>query len=204
MLYIIIVAVALVAILLFNCLALSMGIVNALFDIGIVLIGVCAVDVLLAWMIHSIPEKKINPFKDKYAMYSWEKKLYKILKIRLWKDKIPETGGKLCNFAKDKVYNMEDNAYVLKFLRETCYAEIMHFYSAFLGFWVLLAVPYVWTIALPIAVVNAFLQILPVMVQRYNRARLILLYRRNEKNTKLKEEKYEFEAVGEDVVQHNA
>jgi hypothetical protein len=34
---------------------------------------------------------------------------------------------------------------------------------------------------LPVAVINAFLQLLPVIVQRYNRTRLVTLYRFNER-----------------------
>jgi hypothetical protein len=61
---------------------------------------------------------------------------------------------------------------------ETAYAEIMHIYSAPLGFILLLFAPGAlkWTIALPVILVNFFLQIPPVLVQRYNRHRLQKLY----------------------------
>ena len=65
------------------------------------------------------------------------------------------------------------------FLRETCYAEIMHEYSAPLAFLILFAAPGAlkWTIALPVAVVNFILQTFPIAVQRYNRNRLTKIYR---------------------------
>ena len=101
------------------------------------------------------------------------------MKIKSWKDKIPETGALLKIFDKTKIENSEDPAYLHTFLRETCYAEIMHEYSAPLAFLILFAAPGAlkWTIALPVAVVNFILQMFPIAVQRYNRNRLTKLYR---------------------------
>ena len=67
-------------------------------------------------------------------------------------------------------------------MEETVYAEIMHLVSAFLGFLVVFINLKLWLIVgLPLAIFNLILQIMPVMVQRYNRPKLMLAYRRNEK-----------------------
>ena len=161
-----------------NLLFTSISTGNVFLFTFVSLFAVVAIDALIAWIVHSIPEKKIHPFKKFYQTGKRERKLYEKLGVRKWKDIIPESGKYLCNFAKDKVERPNDNKYVLKFLVETCYAEIMHEISFFLGF-VLLFMPYRWTIVLPVCCVNAFLQLLPVIVQRYNRVRLESVYKFN-------------------------
>ena len=140
---------------------------------------VVAIDAIIAAIVHAIPEKHIHPLKKVYKIGKRERKFYEKLGVRNWKDIIPESGKYLCNFAKDKIYEPNNNVYVLKFLRETCYAGIMHLISIFLGFVPLAFLPYRLTIVLPICIINAFLQLLPVIVQRYNRIRLITLYNFN-------------------------
>lgn len=180
-LYLCIILVSFTTICIGNCLYYS-SITMALWTV-LALAEVCAVDGLLAWIIHSIPEERINPFAPMYEVSTKERKFYEKLGVRKWKDSIPESGKQLCNFAKDKVEKPEDNIYLLKFLRETCYAETMHVLSFFLQF-LLLLLPYIrLSVILPVLLVNGFLQLLPVIVQRYNRHRMVKLYRYNEKHS---------------------
>lgn len=190
-LYFIIIAISLAIIIVTNIAFTSIGAGNIVLHAFLNLIIVVGIDAIIAWIVHSIPEKRIHPFKKFYIISKTEKKFYEKLGVRKWKTKIPESGKYLCNFAKDKVEDPNNNEYVLKFLRETCYAEIMHFISIFFGFLSLAFMPYKLSIVLPIVSVNAILQLLPVIVQRYNRVRLISLYNYNEKHKKeiLKNEK---------------
>ncbi|MBQ1943155.1 MAG: hypothetical protein II368_05895 [Clostridia bacterium] len=137
-----------------------------------------ALDAVIACLTRALPKKLFAVERKRYAVSDKEKKCYDKLKIKAWKDKIPETGALLKIFDKTKVTSPEDPAYLALFLRETAYAEIMHIYSAPLGFILLLFAPGAlkWTIALPVILVNFFLQIPPVLVQRYNRHRLQKLY----------------------------
>ena len=139
-------------------------------------------DGIAALTIRSLPKGKVNPFSKFFCERKGERKFYEKIGVRGWKDLIPESGKYLCHFAKDKIAKPKDNVYILKFLRETCYAEIMHIISIPLAFVPIFFLPYSLTIFLPVAVVNAFLQILPVIVQRYNRIRLITLYNFNERH----------------------
>ena len=145
---------------------------------------VFVIDAVVAAIVHAIPENKINPFSRCYKTGKKERKFYEKLGVKKWKDIIPESGKYLCHFAKDKVYEPNNNEYVLKFLRETCYAGIMHIVSIFLGFVPLIFLPEKLNIVLAICLVNAFLQLLPVIVQRYNRDRLYKLYSFNKKHSK--------------------
>lgn len=151
-------------------------------------------DALIAWLTRLLPEKAVDPFRKIYRVGKWEKKVYKKLGIVKWKDKIPEAGGLLAKFQKKKVLDFHDNTYIMTFMRESVYAEVMHVISAIAG----LAVPalcvlrLLWPdvipqvhwcvrIALPVALVNFVLQVLPVMVQRYVRPQLMSVYLRNQK-----------------------
>ena len=55
--------------------------------------------------------------------------------------------------------------------------------GAVVGFLLIFVFPleYVWCFGFPIALVNAFLQLLPVFIQRYNRPKLLKLYEYNKK-----------------------
>lgn len=104
-----------------------------------------------------------------------EYKFYDKIKIRKWKDKIPECGG-LVNFKKDKLApNPKDKKYILKFIDETYYAEITHalmIITAFIGF---LFVPKELKIpmGLPILIAYSLLNIPSILIQRHTRYRLM-------------------------------
>lgn len=134
-----------------------------------------------------VPERKMNPFARVWKVHHFERCFYVKIGIRRWKDKIPETGGLLVGFSKSAVADRHDNTYLLKFLKETCYAELMHIISIPCGFLVLLltlawdSIPhFIAWFGLPVAIVNAVLQLLPIFVQRYVRPFLLSAYRYNE------------------------
>lgn len=128
-----------------------------------------------------IPKKFYNPLAKRFNCLRMEKRLYTKLGIRKWKDKIPETGGLLVGFGKSHATELHNNAYVYKFMQETCYAEVMHLLSVPLGFLVLPLCPHVLRVgvALPVAVINSVLQLLPAMVQRFVRPQLLRVYKGN-------------------------
>lgn len=137
------------------------------------------IDAAVAVCVRCYPEKKIDVFSRYFTVSQRERALYERLGVRRWKDVIPESGKYLCHFAKDKIAEPANNVYILKFLRETCYAEVMHECSFVLSFAALLFLPYRLHIVLPVVLTNALLQLLPAIAQRYNRCRLVKLYRFN-------------------------
>ncbi len=148
---------------------------------GLTLFAVVAIDAIVAAVVHAVPERKINPFAKCFQASQKERSFWEKLGVRKWKDIIPESGKYLCHFSKTNVEQPNNNEYVLKFLRETCYAEVMHIISIFLGFIPLAFMPIKLTVVLPVCFINAVLQTLPVIVQRYNRIRLIALYNFNKR-----------------------
>lgn len=172
-----------------SVLAVSIGVrVYSLSD-GVILLSILfslllliIIDAVVAIFVRMFPKKWVNPFNKIYTVHKWESKFYVKLAIRKWKDLIPESGKMLTGFGKREVLDMKDNAYLFKFMEETVYAEVMHLLSAVLGFLVVFVNLKLWLlVGIPLAIFNFILQILPAMVQRYNRPKLMLAYRRNEK-----------------------
>ena len=181
-LYLTIIFVASCTVALFNALFASMGAGIAVLHTALNVVLMVAIDAIIALIVHSVPEEKIDPFKKIFVASNKERKFYEKLGVRVWKDIIPESGKALAGFDKRQVEKPNDNTYILKFLRETCYAGIMHVISIFACFVVFAFMPYKLSIVLPVVLTNVFLQVLPVIVQRYNRIRLISLYYFNKRH----------------------
>jgi glycosyl-4,4'-diaponeurosporenoate acyltransferase len=153
---------------------------NFLLLFGLVAIGVVfeiAVDGLVATIARLMPAKFADNTKKVYQVSAKEKKFYEKLKIRMWKDKIPEIGH-FTGFRKNKLAEPQSVEYVDRFLLESCYGELGHFFSLFLGFTVLLLYPLseVWfALAIPVAIVNFFLNLPSILVLRYNSYKLVVL-----------------------------
>lgn len=127
--------------------------------------------------------KKINPMSKRHQVHDWEDKFYVKLGIRKWKDKIPELGKLFEGFDKSQVGDMKDNEHVKQFIAETILAEYIHVSSAILGLLAVFGCLKTWYIVgLPLLLANFIINIMPAMVQRYNRPKLMLLYKRNERN----------------------
>ena len=143
----------------------------------VVIDSVCALFVR-----YCLPKKVFNPFLKGYRVGKFERKFYERIGVRKWKDRIPEAGQLFANFAKTEIADMTNNEYVYKFMSETIYAEIMHWLSAIFSFLIVfIDLSLALTVALPLIVGNMILNILPVIVQRYNRPKLMVLYQRNER-----------------------
>ena len=154
------------------------------------------VDAIVAIVIRKMPEKWFQ--KDKGIFHTGEKELkfYTFLKVQKWKDFIPELGS-FTGFHKNKVANPFDNDYIARFILEARYGVAVHFYSVpasfliLLGDWIMyLGQSNIWlTIALPVAIVNAILIVLPAFILKYNLPRLVRIYNNNIELQKRKEER---------------
>ena len=148
--------------------------------LGLVWIGVVfeiLVDGLIATIARLMPAKCADHTKKVFTVSAKEKRFYEKLKIRAWKDKIPEIGH-FTGFRKNKLVDPQSVEYVDRFLLESCYGEIGHFFSLFFGFAVLVLYPLsnVWfALAIPVAIVNFFLNLPSILVLRYNSYKLVVL-----------------------------
>jgi hypothetical protein len=128
-----------------------------------------ALDGLLAILINKMPDKWFGTDNPLYRVSDTERELYKKLKVRLWKDKVWELGG-LGGFSKKNLTEPDDPAYIEKFIIECNKGVLTHRLSYPIGFLAMLTLPNVCalTIALPVSLVNLYLNILPTLALRYN------------------------------------
>jgi hypothetical protein len=157
---------------------------TAVWYLVIALVVLCtalqfALDGLLAIIIKKLPDKFFGIDNPAYCVSEGERKLYKMLKVRNWKDKVWELGG-LGGFSKKKLIDPNDPEYIEKFIVECNKGVLTHRLCYPIGFLPMLFIPNVcaFSIALPVAVVNLFLNILPTMVLRYNTPKLHALLSR--------------------------
>ena len=110
--------------------------------------------------------------------------LYKKLRVRLWKDKVWELGG-LGGFSKKELKEPDNPRYIERFIIECNKGVITHRLSYPIGFLAMLTLPgaCAFTVALPVAAVNVFLNVLPTLALRYNTPTLKSLLSRMEKRS---------------------
>ena len=144
-----------------------------------------AIDALVALAVRLLcPPSLADARRRIWHVHKWERSLYVRLGIRHWKDKIPEAGGLLVGFSKKRIAEPKNAAYLRRFLAEGVLAECMHALSIPAGFALLLPLfPHRLCFGLPIALINALLNLLPLLVQRYVRPFLLARLRRIEEKT---------------------
>ena len=156
-----------------------------LFTLGFTVAAVI-VDAIVAIVIRKMPERWFQQDKGIFKTSERELKFYRFLKVHKWKDFVPELGS-FTGFHKNKVATPFDNEYISRFILEARYGVAIHFYSVPASFLIILCdwrmyagESNLWlTIALPVAIVNAILIVLPAFILKYNLPRLIAIYNNN-------------------------
>ena len=138
-----------------------------------------ALDGLIAIIINKMPDRLFAVNNPLYNVSKFEQELYKKLKVRTWKDKIWELGG-LGGFSKKNLANSNSPEYIEKFIIECNKGVFTHRLSYPIGFLPMLFISNMCacSIALPVAMVNLFLNILPTLVLRYNTPKLQAMLKR--------------------------
>jgi hypothetical protein len=145
-----------------------------------------ALDGIIAIAINKMPDKWFGIDNPLYHVTAFEKSLYKKLNVRLWKDKVWELGG-LGGFSKKSLKNPADPEYVERFIIECNKGVMTHRLAYPIGFLAMLTLksPCNFTIALPVALVNLFLSVLPTIVLRHNTPMLKSLLKRISRNKEM-------------------
>ncbi|MBR2617194.1 MAG: hypothetical protein IKC56_03045 [Clostridia bacterium] len=136
-----------------------------------------AIDGLFAFLINKLPGKWFGVNNRLFHVTKAERKLYKKLRVRRWKDKLWELGG-LGGFSKKTIAQPDSPEYLEKFIIECHRGVAVHRVGYVMGFLAMLTLPNVCalTIALPVAVVNVFINSLSTMALRYNTPTLKAMY----------------------------
>lgn len=143
-----------------------------------------ALDALIALLINKMPDRWFETDSAFFCVTETEKKLYQKLNVRQWKDKVWELGG-LGGFSKKNLKEPNNPQHIKKFILECNKGVVTHRLSYPIGFLAMLTLlnPCSYTIALPVAIINLYLNILPTIVLRYNTPKLKALLRRLEKGS---------------------
>ena len=185
--YLTIILIAAIFISSFNILCNSMTFgFSPFWTICVVVLGVIieiAIDGLLAFIIHSFPDKWFNKDKKIFDVSRKERKFYEKLNIKNWKDKVAELGA-LGGFRKNKVQNPNDPKYSERFLIESNKGYVEHVVGIILGFSVIFIFPlkYALSVGVPVAIVNLLLNSMSAMILRYNTPKLHTLHKRAMRN----------------------
>lgn len=128
-----------------------------------------AFDISIAGIIKAMPDKWFGVDNPRYLVTDRERKFYGKLKVRYWKDYVWELGG-IGGFSKKKLAEPNSPEYIEKFIIECNKGVLIHRLSYPVGFLAMLTLPNICslTVALPVAIVNLFLNILPTLALRYN------------------------------------
>ena len=173
-----------------------------IFTVALTIIAIL-LDALVALIIRKMPEKYFQKDKGIFRTTEKEMKFYNFIKVQKWKDYVPELGS-FTGFHKNKVANPFDNEYIARFILEARYGIAIHFYSVPASFLLILldwkmyiGQSNIWlTIALPVAIINAILIVLPAFVLKHNLPRLLRIY---SNNIDLQRRKAEREAKNKEI-----
>ena len=145
-------------------------------------------DGLIAFIIRRMPEKWFSEDKGMFKASRKELIFYKKIGVDKWKNYVPEL-GMFTGFSKGKVVDPNDNKYIARFILEARYGVAIHLFSVPFSFLLLLGdynmytghPNIILTIALPVAVVNAILIVLPAFILKFNLHRLVKIYESNKR-----------------------
>lgn len=143
-----------------------------------------ALDGLIAIIINKMPDRFFSVDNPLYNVSDSEKAFYKKIKVRSWKDKVWELGA-LGGFSKKNLADPSSPEYIERFIIECNKGVLTHRLSYPIGFLPMLLIPNVcaFSIALPVAAVNLFLNILPTLILRYNTPKLQVMLKRMQRKS---------------------
>ena len=97
----------------------------------------------------------------------------KVLKIKVWKDKVLELGA-LNGFRKNKFTDQNSPEYIKYFIVENNIGYVDHLFSIIFGSLLIFAypAPIFWSMGLPTILISFILNYMPVAILRYNYPRL--------------------------------
>ena len=129
-----------------------------------------------------LPRRIFHGDRPPFAPFGWEKngKVYERLHIRRWKDHVPDMSRIMKNMVKKKLPAGSSSAHMNLLVQETCVAELIHALLIVAGLWLLHIWPGIggWIVYLVYALVGN----LPfIIIQRYNRPRLVRLVEKTRK-----------------------
>lgn len=122
-----------------------------------------------------LPRKNFDYTTFPYRLHRWEQdgRIYEKLRIRKWKDRVPDMSKRVKVMFAKKLVNPRDPEYTRRLILETCVAELVHRVLFLLS---PIFAQYMTGVYADLAMLVYALGNLPfILIQRYNRPRLIRL-----------------------------
>lgn len=141
------------------------------------------INVIVPWLVRFlVPKRFFNENVWLFRERETEIAFYRKIKVNKWKGKLPDA-EKLIHFQRSSLPCNMDEAYINRFITECCIAELGHLTVGIVGFsslFLSLLLPYelqikAFIVFFILSVIDLFVQILFIIIQRYNRPRLIKL-----------------------------
>lgn len=137
--------------------------------------------ILAHWIGEALPRRWFCWDRFPYRTWSWERqgKVYERLKIRSWKDWLPDKSRIVKSMVPKRVGSCPSSCSVYRLIRETCVAETVHFALCLLAF----PICFFWESSVGILLFLLYIvcNIPFMMLQRYNRPALVSLAKKLEK-----------------------
>lgn len=141
------------------------------------------INIIIPWLVRFLVPKRL--FDENIWLFkerSFESSFYRKIKVNKWKGKLPDA-ERLIRFQRSYLPQNIDKAYINRFITECCIAELGHLAVGISGFFSLLFPVFfpqnlqlrVGIIFFVMSVIDLFAQSLFIIIQRYNRPRLIRL-----------------------------
>ncbi|MCL2821696.1 MAG: hypothetical protein FWD86_00645 [Firmicutes bacterium] len=182
--------------------ALDMSPWYAVFSVLAFTVIIFISNIVIAVLLRLLPLRFFAPRLKLFHSIKSERRFWEKLGIKRWKIIVPDVLNILKIFDKSKLKSSSDQEYLYRYLCEMGWAELMHIFGFFVGYaaifipigWLFtgdLAISQItgehiiWTLqhavpfVLPLALLNSFVNLLPICVQRYNRPVILKLYRRS-------------------------
>lgn len=147
--------------------------------IGIILINALIATICCKWL----PNKCFEGNKKFYNVSKKECRFYEKIGIKKWKDKNLELGA-LNGFRKNTLSDPNNAEYLKTFILESKKGLLDHFISMWVSLLYVFVLPINmwWCVGLPVAITSFVINMLPVMILRYNLPRLQTLLKFSERN----------------------
>lgn len=162
----------------------TLNITNTKYIVEIILLllfFLITINVIIPWLVRFLVPKRLFDeniwiFKER----SFESSFYRRIKVSKWKGKLPDA-ERLIHFQRSCLPRNIDEAYINRFITECCIAELGHLAVGISGFFSLLFPIFfpenlqlsVGVIFFVMSVIDLLAQSLFIIIQRYNRPRLI-------------------------------
>lgn len=179
-------------------LANHMSISQIFYDYSSCLVFIGVVCGLLLLIFRFVFKHAFNPNCKLFYVSNKEVKFYEKTKMRIWKKFVPDLGF-LVGFKK-KVLSGRTNSssnFYYKFLYENVNAAYLHFFTFLLSplFFIFLHKIFYLSIGIPCMLISFVFNMLPAMLQRYLRPRVLKLYNRALKKEEMAQTNLQTETV---------